>query len=844
MDNFNVVDGNSCVVINGDVIYAPQQAWVMSSSIRENIVFFNKFNAKRYEEVVKACQLEKDFKEIDKGDQAQINSSSANISGGQKARISLARAVYKNADVYLFDDPLASVDQRVGNKIFNDVFCEFLKGKTRILVTGEVNNISKADKIIYMNEGRIEFCGDYQSFSDKYNNDILNGNFSDDDTENQTSKDKGIIRFMKRKLSEKDDGINPCKISSKKSSACQGQGEETKVEKSAKSPLEILNDTANLDKSKMWGKFSIFKSYIKIQGGWVLFSSLILLSLVNLAVNKYRKKYIISLGKGLKKHDGEKSFGVKAFSKERFWFYILISSIDIIINLLFHSLVIITTIKSLKNIHENMIVKFIRAPINLFHDLVPIGTIMNRLTKDIEYVQLIIRFVNFFSRTLISLLISFTICFYYNKITLFLGVLLFLFAINLNKFYIKGATELGRLHRISYDPILTIITETIKGIDVIRTENVEKNFRELIYKRLDDHFGVHLYIEGSKQWYNLVLRIASSLFNFACLFYMVLYREAYDVHKIGFVLDCTHDLLTQLVTIMGFWSKLQMSLICLERCEAVNKIPQEIEPPSKEEASKQEKNLSKINWPSNGKINFVNFSAKYRESTPEILRNINIQIEGGEKVGIVGRTGSGKSSLVLSLARIIEATKGKIVIDSIDIKTLNLDYLRQKISIVPQDPFLIEGTVKENIDILNKFDQSSEFLTQIIDDFCLFKDTKMSSEEKLSKKINQGGDNISIGQRQLICFIRAAIKRSKIVVLDEATASIDKNTEIVLSKNIGKYFKDCTMIIIAHHINMVKDCERIIVINSGKIVETGGYKELLSDKSSFFYALNNESKIS
>ena len=231
-------------------------------------------------------------------------------------------------------------------------------------------------------------------------------------------------------------------------------------------------------------------------------------------------------------------------------------------------------------------------------------------------------------------------------------------------------------------------------------------------------------------------------------------------------------------------------------------------------------------------INFINFSASYRPDTPIILSNINIEIKPGEKIGIVGRTGSGKSSILMSLSRVIEAKSGKILIDDEDIKNINLEYLRDKLSIVAQDSFLIESTVRDNIDPLHKY--TDEEILEVMNDFGLF---PKNGNEKLDLKIKEHGKNLSLGEKQLISFVRAVIKKNKIIILDEATSSLDYETEKIIQNNLKKYFKDSTVIMIAHHLQMVKECEKILVIDDGKIIESGNYLDLLKDKNSKFYSL-------
>ena len=410
-----------------------------------------------------------------------------------------------------------------------------------------------------------------------------------------------------------------------------------------------------------------------------------------------------------------------------------------------------------------------------------------------------------------------------------------LICILITRYYISAGRNLTRLHKISFAPIITILSETIRGIDTIRAGHVEEFVKKKIYKKLDNHYGVHVYIEGCRRWFNLRMRLCSHIFFGLTLFYMVYNSDYFSAQNITIIIHATEEYIEQLMGATTFFSNLEITMIGFERCQAVQKI--KTENISDKNTIKSEE-LKKNFWPPVGQIIFDKYNTSYRKDTPIILKNINYTFKGNEKIGIIGRTGSGKSSIVLAIARIIEPKSGNIFIDGIDSQKINLDFLREHLSIVPQDPFIFEGTLRDNIDPLKKYPDNK--ILKILEDFCLFNDLK--NDEKLNFEILENGKNLSPGQKQLICFARAVIKNNKIVILDEATSSLDFETENTIKKNMDKYFKNCTLIMITHHISMVKDFNNIIVIDKGEIIDEGSYEKLMKNKNGMSTVLYEEEK--
>ena len=579
--------------------------------------------------------------------------------------------------------------------------------------------------------------------------------------------------------------------------------------------------------------YKTYLYYIKIQGGFIVFFALIILITIVKGLELYRSTIIPRLAKSYKEISKDQKLKTNENDdfiinlKKNFNLFLRISVGAIILNFVIRFTVTRISIYAMRVIHRKMIFRLVKAPINLFHDLVPVGQILNRLTQDVEIIQNIIRTVNSFIKLLFTLITCMIICYIYNKTIIFLSPIIVFYIIVLTSYYLIAGRNLTRLQRISYSPIMTIFSETIRGLDIIRTSHVEENTKNKFFEKIDERYGIYLFGEGCKRWHDIRRSIFIQLMFGVIILYMAYHSDIYSVRAIAIILQYTEEFLLHLINISLFYIELENSMIGLERCEQIVKIDMEKDVESNNESIIDE------NWSKTGNIVFINYSASYRPNTPIILKDINLVIKSGEKIGIVGKTGSGKSSLINAIARIIEAKSGNIIIDDIDIQNINLKTLRERISILPQEPFLIESNLRDNIDPLNIY--TDEDILKIVNDLELFKN--FDDEKKLNYEIKENGKNLSTGEKKLICFARTIIKKNKIVFMDEATSSLDEKTKNIIIENIGKYLKDSTVIMITNQIDMLKQCQKIIVIDNGEIIQIGKYDKLIEDKKSLFYNL-------
>ena len=813
-------------IINGTFSYASQNPWIINETIKNNIIFFQNFDVERYEKILNLCQLEIDLKNFPAGDFTEIGGNGINISGGQKSRINLARCVYRNSDIYLLDDPISSVDAIVSQNIFDKLFVEFLKDKTRIIVTNDIKNLHKFDKIIFIERGKCIFQGKFQELENleffkefkkyKITNNINDNNKINDEINTDSNNNKNIHSNKNNNItSEEDSEENKIK---KKLSTFSEEIELIQKENYKKKGKLTIEE----EQSKGKVNIQIYNQFIILLGGYIISITIIIIAII-WQVTKVNSNIFLtnwSEGKTQKKDN-----------LYNFLIYCEIGLSSIFCNFLKDFLISRTGINLNKKLHDSMLLHLIKAPINLFHDTIPIGQIINRLTYDLEKSKEVSKDYSSSLKSLCTLIGAIIVCIQYNKSCFFLSPLLLLIGYYLTKFYINAGRDLNRLDGISRSPILSLYSESLIGLNTIKAFNKENNLKEIFFNKLDDYFSVVNFKFGSSSFFDLAFDLVTIIFISFILIYVIIFQDNFSPQGVSLLIKYSISFSDEVLNFISHLIEIEKSMISIERCINYTKIIQE----KSGEIKTIDNALKKSNWPKEGKITFENYTMRYRPNLSPSLNNINLEIKSNEKIGIVGRTGSGKSSLFLSLFRIIESEKGKILIDNIDISKIGLKLLRKKLTIVPQDPILFKGNLKNNLDPQNIF--SNEEILKKINEVGLFKIMKENGRninKGINMKIKENGNNLSLGEKQLICFIRALLRNNQIILLDEATASVDQKTENLIQNLIDKFFTNKTLIIIAHRIETVKKCDKIIVMQNGKIIEFDTPKNLLKKKEGIF----------
>ncbi|KAF9100932.1 hypothetical protein BGX27_000181 [Mortierella sp. AM989] len=841
--------------IRGSVAFVPQQAWIMNDTLRANILFGNSYDPAFYLKTIEACCLQQDFDMLLGGDMTEIGERGINLSGGQKARISLARAVYARADIYLFDDPLSAVDAHVGRNIFDKVIGPkgLLAGKTRVLVTHQIQYLAQSTSIMMMRDGRIVEQGSYQELmrkkSDVYQLVTEYGNDSNEEEpeDEQQTIDETVEQtvYLDDDVVEADDFpaeetslLSSTPRSARRDSIRSSTSIRTLRRPSAASihqrgkvaKADQPNNNIIVEEQMRQGSVqrSVYHAYAKACSyTWVFMYiiSMLFSQGASISTSLWLTHWSSDNDNGNRSHGTLYYIGIYAalgFS------YSIITVFQSII------LQVYCAIRSARVLHQEMLHSVLRSPM-VFFDTTPMGRILNRFSKDQSTIDEVLpRSFSGYSRTLFqvaSVLLVVTI----STPSFIIVIIPFAFVyLWLQRYYLATSREIRRLDSVSRSPVFAHFQETLGGISTIRAYRQQKRFIQGNEYRLDQNLRAYYPGIAGNRWLAFRLETLSSIIIFGSAFLSVVSLSRnidVDPGLVGLSLTYALSITQTLNWMVRQYTEIESNIVSVERLQEYI----ELKPEAPEII---DDNRPSQDWPAEGRIDFINYETRYRPGLELVLRGVNCSIRPHEKIGICGRTGAGKSSLTLSLFRIIEAVSGQILVDGKDISKLGLYDVRSRFSIIPQDPVLFAGTIRFNLDPLGtKTDQE---LWQALEDSYL-KDYVSQMEGGLNAAVLEQGDNFSVGQRQLICLARALLRKTSLLVLDEATAAIDLETDALVQAIIRRKFSDCTILTIAHRINTVMDSDRIMVLDQGRVAEFDSPANLLANPSSIFYSLAKES---
>uniref|UniRef100_A0A2K5X4Y2 Multidrug resistance-associated protein 1 n=1 Tax=Macaca fascicularis TaxID=9541 RepID=A0A2K5X4Y2_MACFA len=821
------------VAIKGSVAYVPQQAWIQNDSLQENILFGCQLEEPYYRSVIQACALLPDLEILPSGDRTEIGEKGVNLSGGQKQRVSLARAVYCNADIYLFDDPLSAVDAHVGKHIFENVIGPkgMLKNKTRILVTHSMSYLPQVDVIIVMSGGKISEMGSYQELLAR------DGAFAEflrtyaSAEQEQDPEDNGVtgVSGPGKEAKQMENGMLVTDSAGKQlqrqlSSSSSYSGD---VSRQHNSTAELQKDGAK--KEETWKlmeadkaqtgqvKLSVYWDYMKAIGLFISFLSIFLFICNHVAA--LASNYWLSLWT-----DDPIVNGTQEHTKVRLSVYGALGISQGIAVFGYSMAVSIGGILASRYLHVDLLHSILRSPMSFF-ERTPSGNLVNRFSKELDTVDSMIpEVIKMFMGSLFNVIGACIVILLATPIAAIIIPPLGLIYFFVQRFYVASSRQLKRLESVSRSPVYSHFNETLLGVSVIRAFEEQERFIHQSDLKVDENQKAYYPSIVANRWLAVRLEcVGNCIVLFAALF-AVISRHSLSAGLVGLSVSYSLQVTTYLNWLVRMSSEMETNIVAVERLkeysETEKEAPwqiQETAPPS--------------NWPQVGRVEFRNYCLRYREDLDFVLRHINVTINGGEKVGIVGRTGAGKSSLTLGLFRINESAEGEIIIDGINIARIGLHDLRFKITIIPQDPVLFSGSLRMNLDPFSQY-SDEEVWTSL--ELAHLKGFVSALPDKLDHECAEGGENLSVGQRQLVCLARALLRKTKILVLDEATAAVDLETDDLIQSTIRTQFEDCTVLTIAHRLNTIMDYTRVIVLDKGEIQEYGAPSDLLQQRGLFY----------
>ncbi|KAF5287552.1 hypothetical protein FQA39_LY15881 [Lamprigera yunnana] len=788
--------------VNGDISYAAQEPWIFTGSVRQNIIFNKPYENVRYKTVVNKCSLKRDFSLFPYGDKTIVGERGASLSGGQRARINLARCIYEDADIYLLDDPLSAVDAHVGRELFDNCITGYLQGKTVILVTHQLQYLKDVDHIIILESGSIKAEGTFEDLQ---------------------KSGLDFAKLLKNEL-ENLETKRPSHKLSRENSVTSTISVET-----VSNVMDIVNPN---EEQRTKGTVSgyVYKAYMVAGSNWFMVSFILFLFILAQAAGSFGDIFITQWVNAEETRNNPENDAKSLLNFPTYTSIYIYSGITItmVILTLSRSLSFFyTCMRSSIKLHDNMFNSIINASMRFFNTNSS-GRILNRFSKDMGAIDELLPTAMIDCVQIFLILIG--IIAVVGSVNPWLLVPTFIIAVIfyfVRVFYLSTSRCVKRLEGVTRSPVFAHLNASLQGLTSIRAFHAE----ETLITEFDTLQDLHsvtwfLFISTSRAfgyWLDLV-----------CVIYIALVTLSFLFIDNGALGASVGLAITQSLGLTGMFqwgmrqsAEMENQMTSVERVLEYNMIEHE----RSLDSTVDKKPLE--SWPAEGLIKFVQVFLRYFPEDPPVLKNLCFTIQPLEKVGIVGRTGAGKSSLINALFQLTE-TDGSILIDEVDITKIGLHDLRKKLSIIPQEPVLFSGTMRKNLDPFDEY--ADEILWKALDDVEL-KEAIDELNLGLNTGVLEGGSNFSVGQRQLICLARAILRNNKILILDEATANVDPRTDALIQRTIRKKFANCTVLTIAHRLNTVMDSDKVLVMDAGTMVQFDHPYNLLQDDNGIFYGM-------
>ena len=768
--------------VAGDIAYFAQGGFVFNNTVKNNITFGKQFDEERYNHVVTECCLTRDLRSWPAGDMTEIGERGSSTSGGQRARVDLARCVYSNSDILLLDDPLSAVDAHISKALMKNVILEELKDKTVLLVTHQVQMLPFVDRIIVIDNGTITYDGDYA----------------------------GSIEYIPhpQNIKELDD---------------EQEEEEEFEEKKESSTTNIASTIAREEQNTGSVKFSTYKTFFKYAKMPTRIVITAILPFVSAGLDAF-SSWWLNQNVSLDASNSKLLAGYLGAVLS----YLVTMTFSMYF---FHA----TSIRVSRVINNAMMRRLLRAPISWFTSQ-PLGRLQNRFTSDIQMMD--VRFtvsIRLILTSLAQLVVSFIMILLptaYMLIPTTVAIVIFILILQV---YRPLARDLKRCDNVLKSPVLSHTSQTLTGISTLRTYDQQLVFTENFNSRCNSSITSTWLLYAAEVWQALYLNFCA--IGLQIIMYIVACCLAYYTRdkQLGDLinsLQSVSQITGALTGIAKYVATSEQAANSMERIEHyINDVPQEF-------ALRYQTDPPKENWPLTGNLSVQKVSARYRDDLPLVIQDLSIEIKAGERIGIVGRSGAGKSTLTNLILRILECEKGKIILDGQDISKIGLHTLRDAIAVIPQDPSLNSGTLRSVLDPGHKFTEIELWEALTVCELSEY----FKERSGLDTKITVGGCNLSSGQRQLLSLCRALLKNSKVICIDEATSSMSVAQDALVQQKIRSAFSHATILAVAHRINTIIDFDKILVMSPDSKYEFDSPINLYQ-KHGLFYSLCNSANV-
>ncbi|GAA5957081.1 hypothetical protein JCM21900_000787 [Sporobolomyces salmonicolor] len=838
-------------IARNQTAFVPQQAWLQNASVRDNILFGLPYRKERYEEVLEACSLVGDLAILEDGDETEIGEKGINLSGGQKARVSLARAVYSRASLVLLDDVLSAVDAHTSAHIYEKCLKgPLLKGRTVLLVSHQVQLVAPgAAYVVGLENGRVSFAGSSEEFLNSSGFKDIDGDDKDDKADlppppptgsksPPAPRNKSLAAVISLSTPASSTDVSSASEAEESSDdeeesntarerPINGSAESDKELKTAKKARKLIED-----EGRAVGRVSgaVWKLYLGAMGGIFFWMAFVFVfggaKLADVAQTYWLGFWSRESSGGSASHSINYYLGV----------YAVLSILAVLIQTLQWFVLYTGTLRSSETLHRMLLHAILRAPLRFF-DTQALGRIQNRFAKDLEGIDSSLP--DNFGRSLMYFLgVLTTLAVIASAAPAFLigFALLSIAYYHHARLFSHSAREFRRLDSISKSPLFSIYGEAVAGVAIIRSYGASARFMALMLEKVSTSVTFYWYTWGVNRWLSMRFSLLSACVVSLTGYVLITAGNKVDAALAGFTLTFSLNISNDLLFLVRRYTQLELSMVAVERIREYSLI--------KQEAPEIVEPRPPAWWPQ-GEIEVSKLNIRYAPELPSVLHDISFSVKAGEKVGIVGATGCGKSTLASSFFRFVEAHSGSIKIDGIDISKVGLFDLRSRLTIVPQDPVILSGTLRSTLDIFGEHEDAEIY--EALRRVHLIKESERPDAQEaganrsvfwnLDAEVAEGGSNFSTGQRQLLCMARALLRSSRVLVLDEATASTDYTTDELITQTIRTEFAESTLLVIAHRLRTIIDFDRILVLDKGHLIENGSPSDLIKDTTSRFHSL-------